>query len=250
MMSDIEIDLETSYEFIKEIFNNIRPDQFQSVIKQLEEKQSLFQTFLQKDRLLDLSNEDLLSLLKTMFLTKRLSKKWSNDHFEKFKSYSYELLYGSDELDQRFERFCIVSKDNLKIKKPFEVAGELLSFTDPTHYWPWFAFMWNPETDTGSLALVFNDRTFLQNISSLPELYKVVGHAQERLKESSKDLGIDFTGMENRYDVPVFLGAVYSVYLYTVTRVRMTNEFTTILPSKLELLKRLLGIYKKELPIN
>ena len=247
MMSDIEIDLETSYEFIKEIFNQIKPDQFQALIKQLEQKQTLFQTLLKKESLLEISNDNLTVLLQKMFSTKRLMKKWSEDQYEKFKSYSYELLYGTDDFDKRFERFCTLSSNNLKMKKAFEIASELLAFSDPSKYWSWYAFMWNPETDTGSLALVFNDRKFLQENSSLTELYKIVGFAQDRLKEKSKDLGIEVTGETNIYDVPVFLGAVYSVYLYTVTRVRMTNEFTTILPSKLELLKRLLGIYSSEI---
>ena len=57
MMSDIEIDMETSYEFIKEIFNQINPVQFQGLIKQLEEKQKLFQYFLSKEHLLNLSKD-------------------------------------------------------------------------------------------------------------------------------------------------------------------------------------------------
>lgn len=248
MSLNVGIDLETSYEFIKEIFNNIKPDQFQQVIKSLEEKEAFFHSLLKQDSFLDLSNADLKELTSKMFSTKRLSKKWSDDHFEKFKSYSYELLYGTDEFDSRFEKFCTYAKTNLKMKKAFEVASELLSFTNSEQYWLWSSFMWNPESDTGSLALVFDDRKYLQNIQSLAELYKIVGQAQEKIKESSQELGIEVTGTANKYDVPVFLGAVYTIYLFTVTRVRMTNEFTTILPTRLELLKRLFGIYSGAMP--
>ena len=63
MMSDIEIDLETSYEFIKENYNQIKPDQFQALIKQLEQKQTFFQTLLKKESLLEISNDNLSVLL-------------------------------------------------------------------------------------------------------------------------------------------------------------------------------------------
>ena len=248
MMVNVEIDLETSYEFIKEIYNNIVPEEFQQVIKDLEQKEAFFQSFLIKDKLLKLSKQELTQLTSKMFTTKRLSKRWEDDHYEKFQSYTYELLYGSDSFEDRFEKFCSYVKKNLKMKKAYEVASEMLSFNEPDKYHLWSSFMWNPETDTGSLSLVFNDKDFLQNVPTLVELYEIVGQAQEKLKESSKELGIEVTGTANKFDVPVFLGAVYTIYLFTVTRVRMTNEFTTILPTRLELLKRLFGIYKREMP--
>ena len=109
-MLETEIDLETSYEFIKEIFNNIKPDQFQQIIKQLEEKQVLFATLLTEESLAHITTDDLQHILQRMFSTKRLRKRWDTDQLEKFKSYTYELLYGTDELADRFEKFCSLSK--------------------------------------------------------------------------------------------------------------------------------------------
>ena len=247
-MLNVEIDLETSYEFIKEIFNNIVPEQFQQVIKDLEKKEALFQSILTKNRLSSLSKDEITLLTTRMFSTRRLSKRWTDDHYEKFKNYAFELLYGSDNFNDRFEKFCSFAKKNLKMKKAYEVASEILSFNEPDKYWLWSSFMWNPETDTGSLSLVFNDKNYLQNVSTLAELYMIVGQALEKLKESSTELGIQVTGTANKYDVPVFLASVYTIYLFTVTRVQMTNEFTTILPTRLEILKRLFGIYNLEMP--
>jgi len=44
----------------------------------------------------------------------------------------------------------------------------------------------------------------------------------------------------------VYLASVYVVYLYTITRMRMTKEFNKVLPSFPELTRRLLGTYKME----
>jgi hypothetical protein len=44
----------------------------------------------------------------------------------------------------------------------------------------------------------------------------------------------------------VYLACVYVVYLYTVTRMRMTKEFNKVIPRFPELTRRLLGIYKME----
>lgn len=247
MMLDVEIDLETSYEFIKEIFNNITPEQFQQVIKDLEKKEVLFQSLLTKEKLSALSKTELTLLTSRMFSTRRISKRWTDDHYDKFKTYTLELLYGPEDFSDRFEKFCSYSKKNLKMKKAYEVASEMLSFSDPDKYWLWSSFMWNPETDTGSLSLVFNDKKFLQNAPSFAELYTIVGQSLEKIKESSAELGIEVTGTANKYDVPMFLGSVYTIYLFTVTRVQMTNEFTTILPTRLEILKRLFGIYNIEI---
>ncbi len=41
----------------------------------------------------------------------------------------------------------------------------------------------------------------------------------------------------------VFLAAVYGVYMQTVLRMRMTKEFTNILPPLPDLIRRLLGVH-------
>jgi hypothetical protein len=39
---------------------------------------------------------------------------------------------------------------------------------------------------------------------------------------------------------------MYTLYLYTTLRMRMSKEFTRVLPDPLELMQRILGIYPKE----
>jgi hypothetical protein len=49
------------------------------------------------------------------------------------------------------------------------------------------------------------------------------------------------------YGIDVFLACVYAVYMYTVFRVKLSDEFNRILPELPELTRRVLGVQKLEL---
>ena len=49
------------------------------------------------------------------------------------------------------------------------------------------------------------------------------------------------------YGIDVFLACVYAVYMYTVFRVKLSDEFNRILPELPELTRRVLGVQKMEL---
>ena len=44
------------------------------------------------------------------------------------------------------------------------------------------------------------------------------------------------------FAVDVYLAAIYGIYLYTVTRLRMTQEFNRVIPQLPDLVRRLLGV--------
>ena len=248
MVLDVEIDIETSYELVKEIYQQIKPDELRSLGLRVEEKVDLFQHFLSSENaILNLSIDELKHILLKMFSTKRASKKWSNEQFELFKSYASKLLFGNEPFEERFNYFCSVAKTNLALKQPYELASELLTFSDPDRWWIWGKWMWNEASESGSLSLVFKEKNYFK-ADSLAKLYEIIGLAQKKLLESAHELGIidHGTSRTSRFDIPIFLGAVYSVYMFTITRVQMTNEFTTILPPKFELIQRLLGIYENK----
>jgi hypothetical protein len=48
------------------------------------------------------------------------------------------------------------------------------------------------------------------------------------------------------FAVDVYLSCVYVVYVYTVLRMRMTQEFNKVVPGLGDFSRRLLGIYKLE----
>jgi hypothetical protein len=55
-----------------------------------------------------------------------------------------------------------------------------------------------------------------------------------------------FTNFAPRFGVDVFLAAVYGIYMYTVLRMRMTQEFNKVVPELPDLIRRLLGVYRPE----
>ncbi len=122
----------------------------------------------------------------------------------------------------------------------FDLAGELLHFTDPGRYWLWTRWVWDPATETGALRLVTTDDIDLAGASP-GETYLTVGRATAFVDETGKAAG--FTGAgPGLFGADVFLAAVYGVYLFTVLRMRMTQEFTRLVPPLPDLMRRLLGV--------
>ncbi len=50
----------------------------------------------------------------------------------------------------------------------------------------------------------------------------------------------------SRFAVDVYLAAIYGVYLYTVLRMRMTQEFNKVVPELPALVRRLLSVNRLE----
>ena len=127
----------------------------------------------------------------------------------------------------------------------FDLPGELLHFASPGQYWLWTRWLWNPVTKTGALPLVITEDIDLTEGTSRGEVYLTIGRATAFVDETGKAAG--FTGAgPGLFGTDVYLAAVYAVYMYTVLRMRMTNEFNRLLPPLPALVRRLLGVYHLE----
>ena len=158
------------------------------------------------------------------------------------------LLDPAEPVTARFDRF-----DSFTAGLPspglhsagYDLAGELLHFTDPGRYWLWTRWLWDPATQTGALRLVTADDFNLAEGASRGQMYLTVGRATAFLDETGKAAG--FTGAgPGLFGTDVFLAAVYGVYMFTVLRMRMTQEFTQLVPPLPDLIRRLLGVYHLE----
>ncbi len=127
----------------------------------------------------------------------------------------------------------------------YDLASELLHFTDPGRYWLWTRWLWDPATETGALRLVTTDDIDLTEGASRGEMYLTVGRATAFLDETGKAAGFTDAG-SGLFGTDVFLAAVYGVYMFTVLRMRMTQEFTRLVPPLPDLIRRLLGVYHLE----
>ena len=124
----------------------------------------------------------------------------------------------------------------------FDLPGELLHFTHPGQYWLWTRWLWDPSTGTGALRLVTTDDIDLAPGGSRGAAYLAIGQAMAFVDETGKAAGFT-AAAPGLFGTDVFLAAVYGVYMYTVLRMRMTQEFNRLLPPLPGLIRRLLGIY-------
>lgn len=150
-----------------------------------------------------------------------------------------DLLHGPDGIVERYERFASLLEPLPEVAD--DLPGELLHFLDPTRYWLWTRWMWDPGAETGALALVTTDETDLSR-RGRGETYLAVGRAVAFVEETGKAAGFTDLGA-GLYGTDVFLAGVYGIYLQTVLAMRMTKEFTTMLPALPELTRRLLGVH-------
>jgi len=123
----------------------------------------------------------------------------------------------------------------------FELASELLHFTSPDRYWLWTRWIWDPDTRTGALALVTTDDIDLGEGATDGARYLTVGKATAFVDETGKAAGFTTAGA-GLFGVDVLLASVYAVYMHTVLRMRMTREFTRVVPPLPDLVRRLLGV--------
>lgn len=122
-----------------------------------------------------------------------------------------------------------------------DLPGELLHFLDPSRYWLWSRWMWDPDVETGALRLVTMDEVDL-DAGTAGESYLAIGRALAFVEETGKAAGFTTMGA-GLFGSDVFLAAVYGVYMHTVLRMRLTQEFTNVLPPLPALTRRLLGVY-------
>jgi hypothetical protein len=150
-----------------------------------------------------------------------------------------DLVGGSGGLVSRYDRFAGLLEELPVVAA--DLPGELLHFLDPGRYWLLTRWLWDADAETGALRLVTMDEVDLDG-DSPGEIYLAAGRALAFVEETGKAAG--FTAMgAGMFGTDVFLAAVYSVYLHTVLRMRMTNEFTKVVPQLPDLVRRLLGVY-------
>jgi len=150
-----------------------------------------------------------------------------------------QLVNGEGTVGDRVESFV----SNLA---PFEevaadLSWELLHLHDPSRYWLWNRWVWSEKTETGALRLLTSEDVDLWGENPF-DTYQKVGAAMAVVHDTVRALGMV---EESPYGLDVFLANVYGVYMYTVLRMRMSQEFNRIVPELPSLARRLLGIHER-----
>ncbi len=236
------VDTETAKEFMKETLEKIEEKELVQISRELKIKSEKIKQLLAREKVLNLSDEELFKVLRMVFATRRKAGGILKEiDTQSLKIRMSQLLYGSESIEQRFQHFC-TQLNPLDENVRYDLAGELLHFTFPQKYWLWCHWMWNPKTKTGSLPLVTTE-DFNLSAPSFGESYLNVGRAVAFVHEVGEAAGFQ-TISRSLFGTDVYLSCVYIVYTYTVLRMRMTQEFNKVMPDLPEFSRRLLGVYK------
>lgn len=235
------IDIESAKEFMNETLAKADKNELIAIAHDLEGKRARFNEWLHPDTLMSLSESELTQLLRSIFSTRRKHKAILEAYpVDILRTHIYQLVHGSGDVGSRFQLFT----DQLTVMDEgsrHEFASELLHFYDPDKYWMWTRWMWDPAKNTGALTLVTTEGFDLAG-QSTGETYLKVGKGVAFVHSVSEAADFQFIS-RSLFGTDVFLSCVYSVYAYTVLRMRMTQEFNKVMPGLTEFSRRLLGVY-------
>lgn len=238
------VDTPSAQEFMREILDRTSPDELGDIATALEAKSAALRSLLLDDagpRVLD--RDGLHRVLRRVFSTRRRADQVIEAvGVQQLGEAVADLLAAGDDVAERFDRFDAAV--SVAGDVTFDLAGELLHFVHPDRFWLWTRWMWDPEAETGALRLVTMDEVDLFG-ATRGATYVAVGAAVAFVDETGKAVGFTRAGA-GLFGVDVFLSAVYGVYMYTVLRMRMTQEFNRVVPPLPELSRRLLGVYHTE----
>lgn len=240
------VDAPSAVEFMREALVKISEDDIGIVAEALARKRQALLPALSDEALAVGTAEAVRPILGRVFATRRRSDALLvSVGAPTLASAIRDLLHGPGRVETRFRAF---DEALAGIEAPIrrDLAGECLHFLDPERYWLWSRWMWDPETMTGALPLVMVDDFDFEGPDA-GAIYLRVGAATAAVIATADELG--FKRMRaSPFVVDVYLAAIYGIYLYTVTRLRMTQEFNRVIPQLPDLVRRLLGVYRVEDP--
>lgn len=238
------VDTESAREFMRETLARVSMAELDAIAAEVEAKAARFAARLGPASPRPLSAGTLRELLRSIFSTRRRADAiLAAAGAERLSAWIDELLDGARPLDARFEGFCARMASVPRVV-PFDLASELLHYTDPERYWLWTRWLWDPATGHGALSLVTMDEVLLGG-EGLGETYRNVGQAVAFVHATGRAAGFTRIGREP-FGASVYLACVYCVYVYTAVRLRMTQEFNQGIPPLPELCRRFLGVHGRE----
>lgn len=238
------VDSESALEFMKEATKLATSGELENIGQKLEEKSNLFNAILNSEDIATMSEDDFKKVVGKIFSIRRKSKRLLKANgFENLRNKMDALLYGDDPIENRFNQF-VDSLENIEEKMRINFASELLHFTHPKKYWLWTNWIWDPDANTGALPLVVQEDVDLLSETN-GGIYRKVGEAIIYVNAVGHAKSFSSMG-RGLFGTDVLLACVYAVYMYTVFKVKLSQEFNRILPELPELTQRVLGVHKLE----
>lgn len=238
------VDTPSALEFMHEALEKITEEELSAIVAELRLKSQGFRHLLAPEKLPTLDEGRFRALLRSVFSTRRrVPAILAQVDVGTFRSAAGALLHETGPLAERFDTFC-AQMEPLDLAIRCDLASECLHYWDVEQYWLWTRWLWDPSRRTGSLPLVTIQECDLYG-ETAGLTYVKVGEAIAYVNRVGEAAGFQ-RGGRGLLGTDVYLACVYVVYLYTVTRMRMTKEFNRVIPQFPELTRRLLGVYKLE----
>jgi len=240
--------MEACQEFMKETLERIQKDDLIKIAGQLETKSEFFKENLNRVELPTLTIAELTAVFKKVFIANRKIKLMFEKYsLEDYKTSIYALLYSDMELQDRFQNF-VDAHPELSIYLRYDLAGELLHYSQPDKYWLWNRWLWDPELNTGALPLVVSE-DFQLTAETYGEMYMNIGKAVVFVHNMAEAVEFQFIN-RSLFGTDVYLSCVYIIYAYTIFKIKMTDEFNKVMPPIAEFSKRILGVHEKKKPVT
>ena len=239
------VDTESAREFMREALQKITEAELAAIADECEVKHHRFRALLAGPSGAPPTEVELRALLRSIFSTRRRTAEFFDRvGAGRLAGWIGDLVAPRGPVEARFQAFCD-RLEGFPTSVSYDLASELLHFTDPERYWLWTRWVWDPKTRTGALPLVTMEEYDL-DAPSVGAMYLRVGEATAFVHETGRAAGFTLIGGET-FGVDVYLACVYCVYVYTTVRMRMTQEFNRVIPPLPELCRRFLGVYRMEL---
>lgn len=124
-----------------------------------------------------------------------------------------------------------------------EFVRELVHLWDPAEVALWTSWIWAPDEETGVLALMVDDPAALVGVDDADVLARV-GEVSRYLAAVLEAAGLG-VATDDPLSFDVAAASVWATYAVTVVRLRMTKEFTQLLPPVAGFAERALGLARE-----
>lgn len=238
------VDRASAHEFLKEATRLASSDELRDLGERLAAKSRRFAAALAPEALAGLDEAALAALLRHVFYLRRRAKPLAKRHgMPALRESIAALLWSDGPPGVRFERF-VGCFPELKPAHALSLGSELLHYAAPERHWLWTHWMWDPKTKGGALPLLLEQGADL-NGDGTAATYDKVGSAVAEIGRRGRVEGFTAFAPEP-FGTTVFLASVYAVYMYTVSKMRLSKEFAQMLPELPEFAQRLLGVHQSE----
>ncbi len=239
------VDTPAVREFLDRAMEKASREQCRAIAADCARKARLVQGLLTADRCADLDDAGQRTLLRCIFSTRRRVDAVIAAAAEQggLGPALSELCWGEAPVEERFDGFVARLGALGDVEMACDLAGEVLHHLRPDRWWLFSRWMWCPRLGTGAMALVTTEADLTGETPG--ETYLKLGRALVMLRASGDAAGLLDLG-EEPWNLDVLLACVYCVYLYTITRLRMTQEFNKVIPPLPELVRRFLGVHRLE----